>query len=73
MTAKAMDYINTHTGTIGFGGLTLGWITGNINSILQGAVLLCTLIITAPKAIEKLREWHGEYWPKVRAFFRSRS
>jgi hypothetical protein len=61
-----MDFINTHTGTIGVGGLTLGWLTGNINAHLQAAVLLCTLIITAPKAWGKLMEWRAKYWPRVR-------
>lgn len=68
MIAKTMDYINTHTGTIGFGGLGLGWLTGSVNSDLQAAVLICTLIVTAPKAIDTVKEKAGKYWPKLKYF-----
>lgn len=64
MTARIMGYIEQHAGIVGWGGLGLGWIT-SFNAGLQALVLLCTLILTGPKAIEKLAELWGKYWPKV--------
>lgn len=65
MTARIMGFIEQHAGIVGWSGLGLGWIT-SFNAGLQALVLLCTLILTGPKAIEKLHGWWAKYWPKVR-------
>ena len=66
MNERITEYVNNHTPIIGFGGFFAAWTVGQFNSYMQGAVLICTLLITAPKAYALVKSYAMKVWAFLR-------